>query len=207
MLVEVEDQELNRLRGLAQDHAQADAFRKVWSEVLSGPDRMAALKLVKNKFPNTPIPELDTAESAAKPIIDELEKFKKEFADYRESVEKEKAERAEEEKKRSVESTIAGARRKLKRDGWDEEGIAEIEKLMQDRQIADYEVAAEYIRSKRPVEKPIANSYDGTSLNWFNPGDDAPDQKLIIENPNLYKQQMVQKFFADRQRGDMSAWR
>jgi hypothetical protein len=72
---------------------------------------------------------------------------------------------------------------------------------MQERGIGDYDVAAAYVRSQIPAPSPLNAAYEGRDLNWFNPGDDEPDSKLLMENPQKFKSQMTRKFFEDRANG------
>ncbi len=202
-LIEVEDTEFARLKQIAEESAP---YRQVWGKVLGGKRKLDALRLVREEFPDAPLPELDTAEAASKPILDQIEAMRKEHQEYREGVEKREQERAERERETSAKSTIAASRRKLKSDGWDDEGVEKIETLMQERGIGDYDVAAAYVRSQIPTPSPLINGYEGKDLNWFNPGEDEPDGKLLMENPQRFKGDMIKRFFQDKQAGNLAAW-
>jgi hypothetical protein len=202
-LVEIEDTELQRLQ---QEAAASAPYRQVWGKVLASKNKLKALELAREEFPDLPIPELDTAKAAAQPILDQIEAMKKEHQEYREAVEAREKERAEREKETAVKSTIASSRRKLKSEGWDDEGIEKIETLMQERGIGDYDVAAAYVRSQLPAPSPLVHAYEGKDLNWFNPAEGEPDHKLLMDNPSRFKGDMVKKFFTDRAAGNKAAW-
>lgn len=205
-LVEIDDAEISRLRKIEQAYQPAANFQKVFGKILESGDRLDALKLVKKHFPETPIPEVDAAETAAAPINAKIEKIEKDFADYRESVEKRDQERVEAEKEARVKRLISDAHRKLKSDGWDDEGIAQIEALMRDKEIGDYDVAADAVRARLPKPSPIASSFSGKDFNWFNPSEAEVDHKLLMENPAKYKAQMITKFMQDKNAGNLQAW-
>ena len=202
-LVEIEDAQL---RALQAQYADADNYRKVWGKVLNSKNKLKALELVREEFPDAPIPELDTAKAASEPILSEIAAVRKQFDDYRAEQEKKETERAERDREGAAKNTISAARRRLKADGWDTEGIEKIEAVMQERNIGDYDVAAAYVRSTLPVTPPIINAYDGRELNWFNPGDDAPDHKMLMDNPAKFKSDMVRKYFTDKANGNLAAW-
>lgn len=203
-LVEVEDTQLNALKAQL---AESQNWQKAWSQILADPElKESGWELFKKKFPDVPVPELDAIKAGRKPVVDAVETVRKEFEEYKAAQEKRESERAERERETAAKTTIAGARRKLKSEGWDDEGIEKIEALMQERSIGDYDVAAAYVRSQIPVPSPLVNGYEGKDLNWFNPGDDEPDHKLLMENPQKFKGEMVKKYFSDKANGNLAAW-
>jgi hypothetical protein len=206
-LVELEDRELTRLRQIERDYGDAANWRKTWGDLVADPSfKMSAWELFKKKYPDVPVPEYDAAQAASKPILDEIAALKKQMAEDKEARAKEDAERVEKTKEQNVASAIEKAKSKLRADGWDEEGVGKIVQLMIDRNVPDFDVAAAYVRSQMPKTAPLANSYEGRELNWFNPGDDEPDAKLLIDNPKKYKSDMIKKFMADKASGDLRAW-
>jgi hypothetical protein len=207
-LIELDDRELSRLRQIEVDHKDAANWRQSWGQVLADPKtKMQAWRAFREKFPNVPIPELDTVDAASAPILAQLEELKKQIAEDKEAAAKEKAEREESEKKTRVSESMAVAHRRLRSEGWDDEGIKAVEELMVQRNIGDYDVAAAFLRSQMPKPAPLNNAYEGRDLNWFNPGEDEPDTKLLMENPKKFKSDMVRKFFTDKASGsNMQSW-
>jgi len=203
-LVEVDDAELAKLKA---DYADAANWRKTWSKVVGDPKtKMQAWEVFHAAYPDVPIPEYDAAKAASQPILDEIAALKKQMADEREANAAKEAERAARETEKNAKETIGAARRRLRADGWDDEGIEKIEALMQERGIGDYDVAAAYVRSTIPKPAPLNAAYEGRDLNWFNPGDDEPDGKLLMENPRKFKADMTRKFLQDKANGDLRAW-
>jgi len=203
-LVEVgEDQ----LKAWKADYADADNHRKIWRELTNDPStQMPTWEIFKKKYPNVPVKEYDTAKAASQPLLDRIEATEKSAAEKIEALEKRLAEREERDKKTAVDNTMAAAHRRLRGDGWDDEGIKKIEELMLERGVGDYDVAAAYVRSTIPKPAPLNAAYEGRDLNWFNPGDDEPDGKLLMENPRKFKADMTRKFLQDKANGDLRAW-
>lgn len=206
-LVELEDKELARLRQIERDYPDAANHRKVVNELIGSPDtKMPFWEVFKKKYPDTPVPEYDTAQLAKAEIRKEFEEKDKRNNERIEALEKQLAERDERAREGAAKETIAAARRRLRADGWDDEAIGKIETLMQERGIGDYDVAAAYVRSQMPKPAPLNHTYEGRDLNWFNPGDDEPDGKLLMENPKKFKSDMIKKFMQDKANGDLRAW-
>jgi hypothetical protein len=206
-LVELEDRELARLRSIERDHDDAAKWRQAWGQVVNDPaTKLDAWRVFKKKYPDIAVPELDTVEAASAPILAELEALKKQIAEDREASSKASAEREERDREKLAKETISQSRRRLRGDGWDDEAIEKIEALMQERGIGDYDVAAAYVRSQMPKPAPLNNAYEGRDLNWFNPGDDEPDSKLLMDNPRKFKTDMVKKFMSDKANGNLAGW-
>ncbi|HTV90658.1 MAG TPA: hypothetical protein VME41_16705 [Stellaceae bacterium] len=148
-------------------------------------DRRTLLKLVKEHFPETAIPEID----AAAPLEARLGEIEKRLADREEQRTRDRAER-----------TIAEARAKLRADGWDDDGIEKIESFMRERSVPDYDAAAAYIRSTLPKEAPLPSTFAGQRMNWFAPPKEDVDHALLMKNPRAFQDQMVSKWLGE-QRG------
>jgi len=95
-----------------------------------------AKKLIKRKYPNIQIPDYDIEERIEQRFTSE------------------KKERDEEEtkKKRAAEDEDFKSKRKSTQEEWGftDEAMGRLEKMMVDRNIGDYEVAASYMASKEP---------------------------------------------------------
>jgi hypothetical protein len=191
-LVEIEDTALGRLR----------SFEEMFDKIGKSSDRLNLLKLVKAHFPDVPIPEVD----AAKPVYDEIDKIRAELAAEREARAKDKAEREEEESKRVATRSIADSRRQLREEGWDDEGIEQIETHMRSTGNPHYESAAAYVRSKLPATPDnMPNTMSGQRWDWFRAPDADVDHKLLLKNPKAYQDAVVSSWLKEtrqqRQRG------
>src|SRR5215471_17106910 len=101
-LVELEDSELARLRAVERDYQDAANWRKTWSEVVNDPElKMPAWEIFQKKH-KVPVPELDAARAASKPILDKMAENEKRYLERIEALEKQNAERDENQKKENV---------------------------------------------------------------------------------------------------------
>lgn len=95
-----------------------------------------AKRLIKRKFPNLSIPDLDLEDQ-----------FNKRLADEKHA--KEAEAKAAREKKEDEE--FQAERRRVKKEyGFTDEAMKTLEKLMYDKKIGDYDVAASYMAAKEP---------------------------------------------------------
>lgn len=188
-LVEIEDATLTRLK----------SFEEMFDKIGKGKNRSKLLALVKEDFPDLPIPELD----AAKPVYDEIEKIRAELAAEREERAKERAERDDADKKSAANKTIAESRQMLRQDGWDDEGIEKIETYMRENGTPDYKSAAAYVRSQLPqTPDRLPATYAGQGWDWFRAPDQDVDHKLLLKNPRAYQDQVVASWITDLRRGN-----
>lgn len=137
---QLSDEEYQRLLGRAQI---ADFIEPIYNDPQLGREAKA---LIKKKYPQVQIPDYDIEQS----FNERLDK------DKQERVEAEKK-RAEEENQKAWKQTRANIQKQY---GYTEEGMKDLEKLMLERNIGDYEVAAEYHASKNPKQSD-ANHNDG----------------------------------------------
>lgn len=125
-----------------------------------------AKRLIKRKYPNLAIPDLD--------MEDKVETRFKE-RDERERKEREDAERAR------ADAAWKSERAKTQKEyGFTDEAMADLEKWMQDKGVGDYEVAASYRASKNP--KPVEASWDETR--WHH--ERAPGFDEIAKDPEAW---------------------
>lgn len=122
-----------------------------------------AKELIKEAYPGLEIPGFDLEQQVEQKFAD---------LEQRETEKERKAREAEEDRKWHE------AREKAKRDfGLTDETIRDVEQLMRDRNIGDYEVAASYFASKNP--KTSAPTYD--SQFWHH--DKQPNYEEISKDP------------------------
>lgn len=108
------------------------------------------LRLLKKKNPNQPIPELDTEDAMrqfADPYIKELDKLKNE--------------RAQEK----LQGRIHENRRKLKENGYTDDDVTAIEKLMMEKSIPSHDTAAEHFRMSRQLATPTPSTLTNNGVN------------------------------------------
>ena len=127
---EISDEEYQFLKGRQQ---VADFVETIWNDPALAPE---AKKLVKKKYPQVQIPDYDIEEK----VNARLDADKKE----REEAEQRRTEAEQDKRYKEL-------RAKTQKDyGFTDEGMADLEKFMLERNIGDYEVAASYRASKEP---------------------------------------------------------
>jgi hypothetical protein len=157
-LIEVDQDQFAALQKAAEEAKTALPSKTLLDKIGGNPKTRAQfLKLWKEVQPEVVIPEID----AATPHLEALETIKKEFQDFKKSLEDEKEEVKKKRTLEEIDAQIAKGRRKLKDTGWMDEGIASVEKLMQDRGISDYDAAAALWEKENPKEEPITPSNFG----------------------------------------------
>ena len=157
----------------------ADMVDAIYNDPALGREARA---LIKKKFPDLPIPDYDVEVK----VESRLEADKRE----REEAEKKRREAEEDERYKSQ-------RQKTKDDyGFTDEAMERVEKLMTERNIGDYEVAATYFAAKEP--KP-ADDRGGEGRYWnHGKGDDF---KEISADPEEWaRKQILQAARNDEQR-------
>ena len=166
--VELDEVELQRLQ--KQDRtvhalmANPQAKKKIFE----------AYKVVE---PNARIPELEMEEAAKAPVM-ELEKTVKELRD---EIAADKAEREKNRKLDSLNGSMERGFAKLRADGWMDDGIENVKKLMEEKGYIDPEDAAAIYLSKHPPQTPATPSGTG-SWNFMEPpaGDGDSYTKTLL---------------------------
>lgn len=133
-----------------------------------------AMKIVD---PNAQTPELDqqsTINEPVKALADRFEAFVNE-------TKTEKAEREKAEKLGAIDTRMKAGLQQLRRDGWTEEGVKAVEKIMEDQGILDPEIAAAYYEKKNPPPAPMTPGGTGAWNFMELPSDGSADLKKLIE--------------------------
>jgi hypothetical protein len=141
--VEIDEVELLRLRKQDQTvHAllaNPKAKRKIF-------------EAYKEHDPNVRIPELELEEAARASVAsvkDDVEALRKQLAER-------DAENEKRAKLDALNGNIEKGKSKLRREGWTDDGIAAVEKLMEERGIVDVEIAAAYYEKANPPQNPVS---------------------------------------------------
>lgn len=189
MPVEIDENELSGLR-------QLQATVQKW---MSNPAaRQKILEAQKTINPDAVIPEID----AAKPIQDAMAKLDQRFSDFEKRLDEDKAAREEAKKLSELNSRWNKGRAMLSEQGYTTEGIERIEKLMEERGIADHDAGAALFDRLNPPEQPIMpdNSGFGMLTEAFTPSGDAnaeADRKLLFDNPDAWLNKSVTETLKD----------
>lgn len=127
---QIEDREYNFLQGRRQ---VADFVESIWNDPQLNTEAKA---LIKKKYPNLAIPEYDLEQRVTQRLNEE-----------RTAREQAEAQRRQAEDKKKFDELRASTQ---KRYGFTDQAMENMEKMMVERNIGDYEVAAEYLASKEP---------------------------------------------------------
>ena len=167
--VEIDEVELLRLRRQDQTvhalMANPKAKRKV-------------LEAYKEHDPNAKIPELEMEEAARKPVED----LSKTVADLQKQLADDKAEREKQAKLDQINGSVEAGFAKLRRGGWQDEGIEAVRKLMDEKGILDPEIAAAYYEKQHPPQAPATPSGVGGWNFVDNVQDTEKDLKSLLES-------------------------
>lgn len=137
---EITDEEYNFLQGRRQ---VADFVESIYNDPALSKDAKA---LIKRKYPQVQIPDYDI-EDRINQRLDE---------DRRARDDEKRLAKEQEEEKRFTETRS----RVQKEYGFTEDGMKDLEKFMVERNVGDYEVAAQFHAMKNPKQSD-ANQHDG----------------------------------------------
>lgn len=189
MQIEIDEGEY---RALQQRASSAEDARKVVDALSSNPKtRRVFLQSLKAIAPNTVIPEID----AAAPYEAQLNAMKKQMDDDRLERQKEKDDEQKEKMSRTAQENIDFGRKMLRSKGYNDDGVAGVEKLMGDRGIVDYDIAETYFAKQNPPAEPIFNAGNyGRNFGLTDVDEGDADHKLLMEKPEAWKNKTINKF-------------
>lgn len=169
---EIDETELVALRNNSSLLAKAMANPKAREQVLRG---------LKAANPDLPIPELD----AKAPMMEELEGFGKTLKEMRDEMKADKEAREQEKNLAKLQTQWGEGRSKVARQGYAGESLEALEKFMEEKGVADHEVAAAAFEKMHPVSKPV--EYNSGKFDFFArkiDDNDALQKKLWNNDPS-----------------------
>lgn len=185
-IIEVDEAEFKRVQAeLASTKPSKAALDKLGANPKT---RAKLLQLMKEDNPALVIPELD----AAQPVMEKVSALEKQLNEERETRAKEKADAEKEARESSVKQTINEARSDMRKRGWTDDGIAGVEKLMQDEGIANYRAAEALFEKNQPKDEPILPSNYSRSWDFMHADEsEDPDIKAAVSLPKGQKQEQA----------------
>lgn len=142
-VLEIDEVELLRLRKQDQTvnalMANPKAKRKIF-------------EAYKAADPNVRIPELEMEEAARAPVS----ALEKQVADLTKQIADDKADREKNATLGSLHGNIEKGKAKLRAQGWTDEGLEALDKVMEEKGTTDIEMAAAYYEKLHPPQAPIA---------------------------------------------------
>lgn len=170
---QIEDREYNFLQGRRQ---VADFVESIWNDPQLN---MEAKALIKKKYPNLAIPEYDLEKRVEQRLGEERA--------AREQVE---VSRKQTEDKKRFEELRSKTQKEY---GFTDQAMEDMEKMMVERNIGDYEVAATYVAAKEP--KPAEATFQDQYWNH----DRASNWGEITKDPEKWARGEILKTLQDQQ--------
>lgn len=172
---QVSDEEYQFLQGRRQ---VADFVESIYNDPALTKE---AKQLIKKKYPNLQIPDLDIEAR----VEQRLEQ------DRRDREEREQAQVAERD-----ERSFQEVRNKTQKQyGFTDKAMEDLEKLMVDRNVGDYDIAAQYMASKEP--KPSEATFNDGRWNH----DKAPGFAEIAKDPEGWgRNEILKALYNDQER-------
>jgi hypothetical protein len=125
------------------------------TEIMKDPKRrMRLLELQKEAEPNAVIPELD----AQTPVKEAIDGITKKFDELRTELQTEREKKHNDDKLAEFTKKYEAGRKLLTQSGYNEEGVKAVEKLMEERGIADHEDALVIYERLHPPQQPIKST-------------------------------------------------
>lgn len=168
-LVEIDEEEVRQNRQL----------RGVVTKLLANPKaKLLVQRAQKMVDPGAITPELDQQGAIEEPVSEMQKRL--------DAMEKQLKDRDSEAEKTatlsSLSSKIEAGITKLRQDGWTDDGIAGVRKLMDEKGLIDPEIAAAYFEKQHPPQQVAQPSGSGAWNFMEQAPDAASDLKALIEN-------------------------
>jgi hypothetical protein len=168
-LVEIDEEQLLRDQKL---RAQVE-------RLLANPDAALLIeKAAKLVDPNAKTPRLDQQKIVEEPVS----KLEAKMDAFITAQNKANEEREAERKRAELQNQVATGLGRLRANGWTDDGVKGVEKLMEEKGILDVDIAAAYFEKQHPPQAPIKSGGAGA----WNFLDQAPegdaDLKKLVEN-------------------------
>jgi len=185
-----------------EDYRVSSAARALMDKMANKPgQREKLLRLVKETSPELHIPEID----AADPLRNEMAKIREELGGQVRALQEE---RDADSNTRTITKKIETERAKLRKQGWDDEGIARVEARMQQEGFVNYAAAAALVEKEdvKPEAFDPNHAYGDKGWNFFAPGsqEEEGSYKDLLSGPNgwrKFQNTEVKKFFDDKKAG------
>jgi hypothetical protein len=168
-MVEIDEEQLLRDKNL---RAQVE-------RIMGNPDaRLLVEQAAKIVDPNAKTPTLDQKKIVEEPVS----KLEAKMDAFITAQNKANEEREAQRKRDELQNQVASGLGRLRANGWTDDGVKGVEKLMEEKGILDVDIAAAYFEKQHPPQAPIKSGGTGA----WNFLDQAPegdaDLKKLVEN-------------------------
>lgn len=166
--VEIDEDELAALQRVT--HVVTNVMKNPKAAVLVE----QALKTVD---PNAKTPNLDAEAARTAPVS----KIEKDFEDYKKSQEAKEVAADNQRKLDAIQANVTDGIGRLRRAGWTDDGIAGVQKTMEERGIIDVDIAAAYYEKQHPPQAPMTPGGSGAWNFMEMPDSTDADLKKLVE--------------------------
>lgn len=116
--------------------------------------RDTLLRALKAGNPDLPIPEIDAKE----PVLEELNKLREEMSAFKGEMTAAEAKREEEKQQSQLQAKWQKGRDLAQKNGYVGDGLEELEKFMEEKGVADHEIAIAAFERLHPPQKPVEST-------------------------------------------------
>ncbi len=160
--------------------------------------RRKVLEAHKELNPNASIPEIDALQVGQ----DRYNTLEKLVLEQKAALDAEREARAEEKRAAELNSRWDAGRARLRRSGWSDEGIEKVEKFMQEKLVADHEVAAAAYEKMNPAPAPMSPA--GNRFDLFSArtqSDDKATQLLLSGQEDAFLASVIPQTLTELRSG------
>lgn len=157
---------------------QNKTLRETVAKIMANPDAALMVeRALKTVDPNARTPRLDQAKLVEEPV----KGVEKKLDDFIAAQNKANADREEANKRAQITADVQTGLSRLRANGWLDDGIKAVEKIMEEKGILDVDIAAAYFEKLHPPQVPVSPGGAG-AYNFFSdlaPEGDADLKKMI----------------------------
>ena len=166
--VEIDEDELTALQRVTA----------VVNNVMKNPKAAVLVEqALKTVDPNAKTPNMDREAAVAAPVDD----IRKEFSEYKKQQEADKLAADNQRKLDAIQVNVTEGIGRLRRAGWTDDGIAGVQKTMEERGIIDVDIAAAYYEKQHPPQAPMTPGGSGAWNFMEMPDSTDADLKKLVE--------------------------
>lgn len=158
------------------DEAELVALRRnstLLDRAMNSKAREQLLRALKVGTPDLPVPEIDAKE----PVMEAIGQVNTSIAEMRKLIDDDKAAREDEKRMAKLNAQWSAGRVKAAKEGYDGDALKALEDFMQEKGIAEHEIAIPAFERMHPPSAPIISS--SNKFDFFNkPNADSSDQLM-----------------------------
>ena len=200
--VEISKARLATLEGISKLN------NELWNDSKYG---MQIKEMVKEKYPNANIPEVDvvrTSKKAESEIMARVEAGNKEVLARIEAFEKAQAEAKEKDNnakaEREFEASVEATKKKYQ---LTPEGMEQVFARMKEKNNPDVEAAAAWVTDHETKAKPVTNSYAPQSMDMYGSKSGDKEWEALNRDPLAYGDAELARIANDFQNGNFSKYK